>query len=86
MGQNGEPDQSKWLKGAVLPFAPLHPMPWAKASPDIAGLRGWTTEQAIHLLTTGIGKDGRRPLPPMPQYRMNHRDAAAVVAYLKSLK
>ena len=29
---------------------------------------------------------GQPPRPPVPQYRMNRGDAAAVVAYLKSLK
>lgn len=87
MDKKGQLIQSEWLKGATLQFAPIHPIPeWAAHSADIAGLRGWTSEQAIHLLMTGVGPSGRRPLPPMPQYRMNHTDAAAVVAYLKSLK
>lgn len=87
MNAKGEPIQSEWLKGAKLGFAPIHPMPeWAGTAPNIAGLHGWTAEQAVHLLMTGVAKDGKRPLPPMPQYRMNRKDATAVVAYLKSLK
>ena len=83
----GQPVPGQWLQGTKLSFQPLVPVPgWADASPKIAGLNGWTTEQAIHLLMTGLGQDGRPPRPPMPQYHMNHTDAAAVVAYLKSLK
>lgn len=83
----GEPAPGQWLKGSKLSFAPLVPFPgWAAASPDIAGLNGWSTKDAIRLLMTGIDASGQRPRPPMPQYRMNRADAAAVVAYLKSLK
>jgi len=39
----------------------------------------------VTLLTTGVWRDGKRPRPPMPQFRMTQQDAQAVVAYLKSL-
>lgn len=87
MNDRGQPIPEQWLRGAKLSFQPLVPFPgWADASPEIAGLNGWNTEQAIHLLMTGIDRTGHRPRPPMPQYHMNRTDAAAVVAYLKSLK
>jgi hypothetical protein len=35
--------------------------------------------------TTGKKPDGSMAAPPMPEYRFNKTDAAAVVAYLKSL-
>lgn len=87
MNEKGEPVAGQCLEGTKLSFQPLVPFPgWAGASPKIAGLNGWSTEQAIHLLMTRVGPTGQPPRPPMPQYRMNHTDAAAVVAYLKSLK
>lgn len=87
MNEKGEPISGKWLQGSKLTFGPLAPMPaWAGTAPGIAGLPGWTTQQAVHLLMTGLDRSGRRLRPPMPQFRMNHSDAEAVVAYLKSLK
>ncbi|MEJ1973604.1 MAG: hypothetical protein WDM96_14425 [Lacunisphaera sp.] len=59
---------------------------WAPAAPAIAGLEGFTTEQAVKFLMTGERPSGVAPRPPMPEYRMNRDDAQAVVAYLKSLK
>ncbi|AOS43886.1 Cytochrome c [Lacunisphaera limnophila] len=73
------------LTGAVLGFAPTVPMPWAPAAPSIAGLEGYTTEQAVTFLMTGTRPSGVPPLPPMPAYRLNQADARAVVAYLQSL-
>ena len=87
LNEKGEPVQGQWLKGAKLTFGPLVPIPnWADRSPAIAGLEGWDTEKAIDLLMTGKDPSGQPPRPPMPQYGMNRTDAAAVVAYLKSLK
>lgn len=87
MGQKGEPVPGQYLKGAKLSFGPLVPVPnWVTASPEIAGLHGWTTRQAIHFLMTGIDRNGQHAHPPMPQYRMSRADATDVVAYLKSLK
>ena len=73
------------LKGAVLPFAPTVPMPWAAAAPAIAGLPQMTEEQAVTFLRTGVRPDGSRPRPPMPEFRLNEDDARALAAYLKSL-
>lgn len=82
----GEFDQKRWLQGSVLDFAPRHPIPnWTDVAPAIAGLPGYTEEEAIRLLETGIAPNGKPLRPPMPPYRMNREDARAVVAYLKSL-
>ena len=87
MNEKGEPVAGQRLKGATLTFGPLVPFPaWAKTTPDIAGLEGWDNKTAIELLMTGKGPGGQPPRPPMPQYHMNSADAAAVVAYLKSLE
>ncbi len=43
-------------------------------------------EAAVKFLETGTNAMGKTALPPMPQFRLNHEDAVAVVAYLRSLK
>ncbi|MGA7382990.1 MAG: cytochrome c [Terriglobales bacterium] len=84
--EKGEPIPGKTLQGAVLGLKPIVPMPvWADKSPNIAGLPGWTDEQAVKFLMTGAAYNGLPGRPPMPQYRMNRQDAEAVVAYLRSL-
>lgn len=85
--QKGQLVPELHLKGAALPFAPTVPMPaWAPSSTAIAGLPGYTDEQAVKLFTAGLRPDGQMPRPPMPQFRFNVEDARAVVAYLRSLK
>jgi mono/diheme cytochrome c family protein len=85
--EKGEFDRAQWLGGTTLFFQAIKPIPgWREASPPIAGLEGWSTEEAIKFLQTGISRDGKPADPPMPPYRLNQSDAAAVVAYLKSLK
>jgi mono/diheme cytochrome c family protein len=45
-----------------------------------------TESEVAHFLVTGERPHGRPPaLPPMPPYRFNHEDAAAIAAYLYSL-
>lgn len=84
--ERGEEIKEKWLQGSPLPFQPIVQMPWVGTAPPIAGLDGWTDAQALKFLTTGIKKDGKPATPPMPEYRFNDFDAAAVLAYLRSLK
>lgn len=87
MNEKGEFIMDKWLQGTKLFFAPVNPMPvWADTSKNIAGLPGWTHENAVKLLMTGLGPSAQPPRPPMPQYHMNKTDAESVVAYLESLK
>jgi mono/diheme cytochrome c family protein len=84
--EKGEPIPGKTLQGAVLAFQPIAPMPvWAEKSSNIAGLPGWTDEQAVKFLMTGIAYNELPGRPPMPQYRCNQQDAEAMVAYLRSL-
>jgi mono/diheme cytochrome c family protein len=83
----GEYDRTVWLQGDVLDIKPVRPMPFAAVAPAIAGLPTFATdEQAMKFLETGTNAAGKRAMPPMPQFRFNHDDAAAVVAYLRSLK
>ncbi len=85
---SGQLFREKYLQGAPVPVnAPPYPnMKWAARAPAIAGLPGYTTEQGVRLLTEGITSNGRRPDPPMPRFRFSRADAAAIVAYLKSIQ
>ncbi|MFY9779222.1 MAG: cytochrome c [Candidatus Baltobacteraceae bacterium] len=58
----------------------------AELAPKIAGLPGYTAEGAVRFLETGIARNGKNLRPPMPAYRLKPDDAAAVVAYLRSLQ
>ena len=82
----GQFDRTQWLQGNVLDFKPDHKMPFAAVAVPIAGLPGFTDEQALKFLETGIDLTGKLAMPPMPPYRFKHEDAVAVLAYLRSLK
>jgi mono/diheme cytochrome c family protein len=87
MNEKGEPLMAKHLQGAQLFFKPLVPVPnWADKSANIAGLPGWTDNDAIKFFMTGLAANGLPARPPMPQYRYSPQDAKAVVAYLRSLQ
>ena len=82
----GELDRTRLLQGASIPVSAPFPMSqWAFEAPKIAALPGWLAEDAMRLLQTGKSARGYTPRPPMPPFRMTQEDAAAVVAYLKSL-
>jgi mono/diheme cytochrome c family protein len=82
----GQFDRTQWLQGNVLDFKPDHKMPFAAVAVPIAGLPGFNDEKAVKFLETGIDLTGKPAMWPMPQFRLNHDDAVAVVAYLRSLK
>ncbi len=83
---NGQFDRGQWLQGNVLDIKPDHPMPFAAVAVPIAGLTGFSDEKAVKFLETGLDVTGKPAMWPMPQFRFNHDDAVAVVAYLRSLK
>jgi len=83
---SGEIDRGRWLDGAALWLLPAHPdADWPLKAPRIAGSPPASDEEMVHLLMTGIWKDGNHLRSPMPQFRMSREDAEAVVAYLRSL-
>jgi mono/diheme cytochrome c family protein len=83
----GEYDRSQWLQGELISYKPDHPMPFAAIAPPIAGLPSYATDAAaVKFLETGTNAAGKLAMAPMPQFRLNHEDALAVVAYLRSLK
>lgn len=86
MDKKGNPIKAKLLQGSELMFKPTVPIPsWMPVAPGIAGLN-WTDEEAITFFTTGKRPDGTMAAPPMPQFRVSKADAAAITAYLKTLK
>jgi mono/diheme cytochrome c family protein len=87
---SGELDKSRWLKGAVLEFAPLKPVEgWHKTSPNLTSdstlFKKWGEAALIKYMTTGLTPRDKPADPPMPAYKLKPEDAEAVVAYLKSL-
>jgi hypothetical protein len=83
---NGNPDRSRWLQGASIPWMPAQPdSNWPINAPRIGGTPPADDADMVKLLTTGIWTTGDRLRFPMPQFRMERGDAEAVVAYLKSL-
>lgn len=88
MNHKGEPVANRWLRGSVIGFKPIHPIPdWADKAPDIAGLpKGWGPAEMERFLETGLNPKGHHADPPMPAYRLSVGDARSVTAYLLSLK
>lgn len=89
--EKGQFDKTKWLKGAVLDFAPLQPVPgWHKTSPDLTPTsslwKKWGEGAMVKYLTTGLTPKGKPADPPMPAYTLTQKDAEAIIDYLKSLK
>lgn len=84
---NGTLDRSQWLAGAPVPYQPSQPTTdWPTVAPRIAGLPPASNDGMVTLLTTGVWITGKQLKDPMPKFHMTKADAAAVVAYLKSVK
>jgi mono/diheme cytochrome c family protein len=84
---NGEIEPTHLLMGTPVYFQPAKPVAdWPQLCPRIGGTPPATDEEMITLLTTGIWNTGKPLRDPMPKFHMTREDAAAVVAYLKSLK
>ena len=85
--EKGEFDRAQWLQGELISFKPDHPMPFAAIAPPIAGLPSYAKDEAaLKFFETGTNTTGKLAMAPMPQFRFNHEDALAVVAYLRSFK
>ena len=83
---SGNPERSRKLEGAAVWLVSAEPSSdWPLRAPRLAGNPPASNEDMIKLLTTGIWRDGKRLRPPMPQFRMDPRDAEAVTEYLRSL-
>lgn len=85
---NGQLDQSRKLQGASVFMVPMgddHDPNWPLVAPRIGGNPPASDADMIKLLTTGVWTNGQALRFPMMPFRMSEPDAAAVVAYLKSL-
>jgi len=87
----GKPDPARYLAGSDIGFllpglGVFYPR---NLTPDKeTGLGDWSAEQIIHAVRTGERPDGRILAPIMPYHsygKLTDDDAAALVAYLKSL-
>ncbi len=85
--EKGQFIEGRHLAGSQLDITPTVPMPWALVAPNLAGLPPhYTRETMTQFLMTGERPGGLPPpFPPMPEFRMHPRDAAAVASYLESL-
>ena len=87
----GKPDFSRALAGSDVGFTV--PGLGAFCGPNLTpdpetGLGKWTDEQIVAALTRGVAPDGRMLAPSMPWRSLaalTTDDAAAIVAYLRSL-
>ncbi|MFH1572399.1 MAG: cytochrome c [Acidobacteriota bacterium] len=85
--QRGGENRSRRLQGGVIWFEPVQRIQdWAYAAPPLAGLPAYTRDEVVRILQTGMTPDGRKLRPPMPPFRLERGEAAAIVAYLKSLR
>jgi mono/diheme cytochrome c family protein len=83
--QHGNILVNEKFTGAPIPVrGPAWSAEWAYRTPAIAGLRGFTDDQIVMLLTEGHLGDRPAPSRPMPPFRMNRQDAEAIVAYLRT--
>ena len=88
-GPTGEVLPGQLLSGARMPVDRPRGFrdEWAVQTPRLAGLPGgWTQEELAHFLQTGEPRTNHEVRAPMPPFRLNSRDAAAVAAYLSSLE
>ncbi len=82
----GNLDESRRLQGAPIWIMPVHHNTnWAMNAPNLAGFEQFTEEQGEQILEQGVGPNGLPIQPPMHIYHMNHADAQAIIAYLRSL-
>ena len=82
----GNLDESRRLQGAQIWIMPVHANPnWAMNAPALAGFGGYTDDQGAAVLEKGEGPNGEAIRQPMHIYHMNHADAQAIIAYLRSL-
>ena len=85
--EQGKYDRAHWLQGNILDYKPANPRPFTTLATPIAGLPTYATDDlAVRFFETGLTANGKYAQPPMPQFRLTHDDAVAVVAYLRSLK
>ena len=83
----GVKNLDRLFQGGVIPLRSPYPNDvWAFKAPRIAGLPGRSEADVALLLQTGKDSRGWSPRHPMPGFRLEREDAAAIAAYLNSLE
>jgi len=85
---DGSLNVEREFMGGPFPVAPpsfIQEDAWCVVTPRIAGLPGFTKNEAVVFLMNGARLGTHNPKWPMPPFRMSREDAEAVVTYLKSL-
>ncbi len=87
----GAPDFERQLSGSELGWKGPWGVSYARnLTPDKeTGLGSWSDADIVKAMRSGVRPDGRMLLPPMPWENyaaLTDADAAAIVAYLRSLK
>jgi mono/diheme cytochrome c family protein len=84
--RNNQLDRDRWLQGAPIWIQPVvRTANWADSAPTLAGLPNYMDAQMRRVLENGEGVSSAPIQPPMHLYHMNHEDATAIIAYLRSL-
>jgi mono/diheme cytochrome c family protein len=74
--------------GASFPVAAPTFIPegaWCVTTPRIAGLPGFTDDEAVEFFMNGARLGRHQPKWPMPPFHLSRADAEALVAYLRAL-
>jgi len=74
--------------GAAFPVAAPSFIPegaWCVTTPRIAGLPGFTDDEAVEFFMNGARLGRHQPKWPMPPFHLNRADAEALVACLRTL-
>jgi mono/diheme cytochrome c family protein len=84
--ESGNLIRAQLLKGAPVPVSrPRWIQDWAIIAPRIAGLPGYTEQDALRLYMKGIARTGKPPMPPMPPFRLTEQDARDIYAFLTTV-
>ncbi|MEM9558162.1 MAG: c-type cytochrome [Acidobacteriota bacterium] len=84
---DGDLLNDQWLEGAPVPSVTPQGYPqWAYKAPRIAGLPQHTDAEFVTLMTTGINRDGKKTMAPMPEFRLSKEDAETIAAYLRAVR
>lgn len=86
----GAPNFERLLSGSELGWHGPWGVTYARnLTPDVeTGLGGWTDDEVVRALRSGVRKDGSAILPPMPWQnyaRLSEEDMGALIAYLRSV-
>ena len=95
---DGEPDMSRALAGSNTGIAFSNPLgekypgiiyPSNITPDEETGIGSWSDQQIVNAIRSGIGRHGNRRIATMPWQgysRLTDDDAAAMVAYLRSIE